>query len=122
MILLIEDDVISRTSFAQILRRYGYEVLEAGDGVDALALIIQHRPEINLVISDMVLPGMNGIALIENVKLMLPKVPIIMISAYLSKASGEILDRVADILEKPIMPLTLVAVVQRYVAKTDHNV
>lgn len=119
MILLIEDDVISRTSFGQTLRRHGYEVLEAGDGVDALALIIQHRPDINLVISDMVLPGMNGLALIENVKLMLPKVPIIMISAYLFKASGAILDRVVDILEKPIRPSALVAVVQRYVSKTD---
>src|SRR5262245_21968110 len=119
MILLIEDDVISRTGFAQTLRRDGYEVLEAGDGVHALALITQHRPSISLVISDMVLPGMNGLALIENVKLMLPRVPIIMVSAYLSKASGEILDRVVDILEKPIRPSVLVAVVQRYVSKND---
>jgi CheY-like chemotaxis protein len=89
MILLIEDDAISRTHFAETLRGYGYEVLEAGDAVQALALILQYRPDIDLVISDMVLPGMNGLTLVKNIGLMLPRVPIIMVSAYLSKRSSE---------------------------------
>jgi two-component system, cell cycle sensor histidine kinase and response regulator CckA len=115
MILLIEDEAISRTHFAEILRGHGYEVLEAGDGVQALALIVQHRPDIDLVITDMVMPGMNGIPLVENIELMLPRVPIIMVSAYLSKTSGKaILNRVVDFLEKPIRPSALVAAVQRY--------
>ena len=115
MILLIEDDAISRTHFAEILSGHGYDVLEAGDGVQALALIVQHRPEIELVITDMVMPGMNGIPLVENIELMLPRAPIIMVSAYLSKMSGKaILDRVVDFLEKPIRPSALLAAVQRY--------
>ena len=121
MILLIEDDAISRTSFAETLRGYGYEVLEAGDGVQALALTVQHRPDIELVITDMVLPGLNGLSLVENIQLMLPQVPIIMVSAYLSKASGEkILGQKVDFLEKPIRPSALIAVVQHYAPQTHH--
>ncbi len=115
MILLIEDDAISRMSFAETLRGYGYEVLEAGDGVQALALIVQHRPDIDLVITDMVLPGMNGLTLVENIELMLPKAAIIMVSAFLSKTSGEkILGRRVEFLEKPIRPSALVTLVQRH--------
>lgn len=121
MILLIEDDTISRMGFAETLRGYGYAVLEAGDGVKALALIVQHRADIKLLISDMVLPGMNGLTLVENIELMLPKVPIIMVSAYLSKASGEaILGRDVDFLEQPVRPSALIRAVQRHAPQPNH--
>jgi DNA-binding NtrC family response regulator len=121
MILLIEDDVISRASFAETLRGWGYEVLEAEDGFTALRLVAERRTTIDLVISDMVLPGMNGLNLIENIELMLPKVPIIMVSAYLSRASGEaILGREVDFLEKPVRTSALVAAVQRHTLPPNH--
>src|SRR5262245_21680852 len=119
MILFIEDDAISCTSFAETLRGYGYEVLEAGDGFDALKLVAKHRSGIDLVISDMVLPGMNGLTLVENIELMLPRVPIIMVSAFLSKTSGAaILGREVDFIEKPVRPSALVAAVQRHAPQT----
>jgi two-component system, cell cycle sensor histidine kinase and response regulator CckA len=115
MILLVEDDAVSRISFAETLRGYGYEVVEAGSGLEALATIAIQRPNIDLVITDMVLPGMNGLTLVENIELLLPKVAIIMVSAYLSKASGEaILGRDVEFLQKPIRPSALVAAVQRH--------
>ncbi len=121
MILLIEDDAISRASFAETLRGWGYEVLEAGDGFEALALVTKHRTDIDLVVSDMVLPGMNGLTLVENIVLLLPKVPIIMVSAYLSKASGAaILGREVEFLEKPIRASALVDAVQRHAALANH--
>ena len=117
MILLIEDDAISRTSFAEILRGYGYEVLEAAYGLQALSLIARHRSVIDLVISDMVLPGTNGLTLVQDIKLLLPKVPIIMVSAYLSKASGEaILGGEVEFLTKPVRPSALVATVQHFLS------
>jgi CheY-like chemotaxis protein len=120
MILLIEDDAISRMSFAETLRGYGYEVLEAGDGFEALTLVAKHRTGINLVISDMVLPGMNGLTLVENIELMLPRVPIIMVSAFLSKVGGKaILGRAVDFLEKPIRPSALIDAVQRHAPLTN---
>ena len=115
MILLIEDDAISRTDFVVTLCRCGYAVLEAEDGFEALSLIAKHRTAIELVISDMVLPGMNGFTLVQNIELLLPKVPIIMISGYISKANGEvILGHDVAFLEKPIRPSALLAAVQRH--------
>jgi two-component system, response regulator PdtaR len=122
MILLIEDDAISRTSFAETLLGYGYDVLEAGNAAEALALVSKHRADIELVITDMVLPGqMNGMKLIENMQLLLPNVPMIMVSAYLSQGSGDVILRgKADFLKKPIRPPVLLAAVQRHVPQTNH--
>jgi len=114
MILLVEDDAISRTHFAETLRAYGYQVLEAGDGVEALSLLEKHRAEINLVIADMVLPRLNGLVLVTNIQTRWPKVPIIMLSAYLSKEGGDkIFGRKIDFLEKPVRPSALMALVGR---------
>jgi len=115
MILLVEDEAITRTSFAEILRGHGYEVIESGDGVEALALVAKHRQIIDLVITDMVMPGMNGITLFPNLKLLMPKVPIIMMSGYMSKRGGEaILGNEAKFLEKPIKPEVLLGIVQYF--------
>src|SRR5262247_1453440 len=120
MILLVEDDAISRTSFAETLLGHGYDVIEAGGAAEALALVSKHRADIELVITDMVLPpGMNGITLVENIELLLPNVPIIMVSAYLSQTSGEVILRgKADFLRKPITPPVLLAAVQRHAPQT----
>ncbi len=114
MILLVEDDPVCRTIFAEILRGYGYEVLEARDGVQALVQVIKHRDIIRLVITDIILPNINGFALIENVRTLLPRVPLIAVSSYISQASGEkILGGDVDFLQKPVRPSALMAHVQR---------
>jgi two-component system, cell cycle sensor histidine kinase and response regulator CckA len=122
VILLVEDDVISRTHFAETLRGYGYEVLEAGDGIKALALLEQHRYLVELVITDMVLPHLNGLSLIARVQTKWPKIPVIMVSGYLSKEAGNnIFDGKVDFLEKPFRPSALVAIVQRLVPRPSHS-
>jgi DNA-binding NtrC family response regulator len=116
MILLVEDDAISRTDFAETLRRSGYEVLEAADSHQAIVLLEQHAADINLVITDMVLPGVNGLTLVKNIQARWPKLPVIMVSAYLSKGAGRaILEKRIDVLEKPVRPSELVESVQRNV-------
>src|SRR5215510_11700353 len=114
MILLVEDDAISRTTFSENLRGYGYEVLEAGNGTQALVLIIKYRDTIRLVITDIIVPNINGFALIENIRTLLPGVPLIALSGYISQASGEkILGGDVDFLQKPVRPSALMALVQR---------
>jgi CheY-like chemotaxis protein len=114
MILLVEDDTISRWGFAEMLRATSYEVLEAGDGAEALALVRKHRRFIELLITDLVIPKLNGLTLMEKVRTLLPDCPIIMISGYMSKIGGEdILGRRAEFLQKPVSLDALLSVVQR---------
>ena len=121
MILLIEDDAISRTSFAETLRGYGYEVLEAGNGSEALALIEEHHSAFQLVITDMVLPGINGLGLLNKIRQRWPTLPVVMISAHLSKQGGEvILGPEIGFLEKPIRPDALLSCVKRLAPHTHH--
>jgi CheY-like chemotaxis protein len=66
-------------------------------------------------------PGMNGFALVQNISQLLPNIPIILVSAYLSQASGEIILRgKANFLKKPIRPSVLIAAVQRHAPQTNH--
>jgi CheY-like chemotaxis protein len=61
MILLVEDDVITRSSFAQLLRANGHEVVESGDGNEALVFL--QTLSIDLVVTDLVVPNVNGLNL-----------------------------------------------------------
>lgn len=112
MLLLVEDEAIVRHSFAQLLRTQGHEVIEAANGTEALALLNHWR--VNLVITDLSLPNLNGLNLISLIRARWPRMPIILISGYLSQDAGNIiLDGVADFLQKPIRPSALVATVRR---------
>jgi len=114
MILLVEDEAVARINFAATLRAYGYEVMEATDGAEALALVEQHHRNIDLVITDMVLPKINGLNLVGTIQTRWPRVPVIMVSAYLSKEAGNrILGPDVGVLEKPVRPSALIALVQR---------
>jgi DNA-binding NtrC family response regulator len=112
MLPLVEDEVIVRHSFAQLLRTQCHEVMEAANGTEALALLNKWRVE--LVITDLVVPNLNGLNLISLIRDRWPKMPIVLISGYLSQDAGNIiLDGVADFLQKPIRPSALVATVRR---------
>lgn len=116
VILLVEDDVISRTHFAETLRGYGYEVMEAGDGIQALAMLGRFHCE--LVMTDMVLPHLNGLDLIARIQQIWPKMPVIMVSGYLSENAGRnIFEGKVDCFTKPVRPSALVAIVQRLVPR-----
>jgi CheY-like chemotaxis protein len=117
VILVVEDDVISRAYFADTLRAYGYEVMEAGDGIQALALLARNHCE--LVITDMVLPHLNGLNLVARIQQIWPKLPVIMVSGYLSENAGRnIFDGKVDCFTKPVRPSALVAMVQRLVPRS----
>jgi DNA-binding NtrC family response regulator len=117
MILLVEDEAIVRHSFAQLLRTQGHEVMEAVNGTEALALLSKWRVE--LVITDLVVPNLNGLNLISLIRARWPRMPIILISGYLSQDAGNIiLDGVADFLQKPISPSALVAAVRSHLPPT----
>jgi CheY-like chemotaxis protein len=100
-ILFVEDEPLARNLFCQVLRNEGYRVIEAGDGTEALELLqTQH---VDLVISDVMMPKMQGTRFVEHLHSFHPGIPVILITGYLSEVSGKnILQEVAEVMPKPI--------------------
>jgi two-component system, cell cycle sensor histidine kinase and response regulator CckA len=86
-VLVVEDDPAVRTLQARVLRDHGYTVLGAGDGVEALALVAAYGPaRIDLLLTDIVMPQMGGIALTEAMRMMYPMIKTIFTSGYAGQA------------------------------------
>lgn len=84
-ILMVEDDPTVRRFIVQSLRVLGYRVLEAGHAPEALSLWQEHQQEIDLLLSDMVMPGgMTGLELAERLRAEKPELRIILSSGYSS--------------------------------------
>ncbi len=81
-LLLVEDDPHVRQTVARMLKNHDYNVLEANGGVDAIALARQHRNSISLLVTDVVMPEMNGTELADVLLGICPGIRILFISGY----------------------------------------
>ena len=108
-ILVIEDEDVVRSLAMRGLRDYGYIVVEAENGSQALRYIQQHPGEIDLVISDVVMPEMGGRELGQNLVLFDPDLPILYMSGYTGDdvVQRGLLDPGAPFQQKPFTPATL---------------
>ena len=102
-VLLVEDEDPVRLFGARALRNKGYEVLEAKDGEAALEVINQTAGPIDLIVSDVVMPQLDGPGLIREVRRTHPHMKVIFISGYAEDDFREALERESDIhfLSKP---------------------
>ena len=88
-ILLVEDEAILRRMVTQVLRGLGYRVREAGNGREAITLWQEHAGQIDLLISDMVMPeGMTGLDLAEKLRVEKPGLKVIISSGYNVEMAG----------------------------------
>jgi PAS domain S-box-containing protein len=86
-LLLVDDEPVIRTFAAESLRELGYEVLEAGDGPQALRLLNTASGRLDLLVADVGLPGgLNGRQLADAAREMLPALPILLITGYAGDA------------------------------------
>jgi CheY-like chemotaxis protein len=115
-ILVVDDNVQVCSFMARALREGGYEVVEAHDGLAALR-IIPTLPELRLLVTDVVMPGLNGFDLASHV-LAASNVPILFVSAY--GHSGT--DVPAPLLQKPFTAEVLLEVVERLLALAHPSV
>jgi two-component system cell cycle sensor histidine kinase/response regulator CckA len=108
-ILFVEDEDAVRGVAAKLLRARGYEVIEAGSGEEALELAEQHAGEIDLMISDVVMPGMQGPDLLKHAKVYLNGAPVMFISGYAESEFSDLLEGETNVsfLPKPIDIKTL---------------
>jgi two-component system cell cycle sensor histidine kinase/response regulator CckA len=85
-ILLVEDEKDLRSLNARGLSSRGYTVLQAGNGVEAIDVLEHHEGEIDLVVSDVVMPEMDGPALLKELRRRKPELKIIFVSGYAEEA------------------------------------
>ena len=81
-ILLVDDEVMVLDMSQTLLERLGYRVITANSGMQAIDLVRQLDNQIDLVILDMIMPGMNGEQALESIRYMHPKMPVILASGY----------------------------------------
>jgi len=81
-ILVIDDDEMIRTTLVNILSSIGYNVFAAVDGLEGVEMFNQHRDDVSLVITDIVMPNMNGYEAIDAIREHTPELPVIYITGY----------------------------------------
>ncbi len=79
-ILIVEDDSVQRRQLARILLRAGYNVCEAGEGLEAIRILNDRKTD--LVLTDIRMPCMDGISLLKYIKIFFREVPVVIITAY----------------------------------------
>jgi CheY-like chemotaxis protein len=109
-ILLVEDDPALREMAATLLRRLGYTVFSAANGIEALSLKQQRDTgHIDLLFTDVVMPHMSGKELADRMRALYPPTRILFTSAYTENAiiHQGVLDRGVSLLQKPFTPSAL---------------
>ena len=116
-VLLVEDDAAVRQMTRRALEEGGYRVLEAATGREALKLLESSVEPVGLVLTDVVMPGMSGRELADQVAILRPGTPVLFTSGY---TDGEIvrrglLDPAAAFIQKPFGPEAIVRIVRERV-------
>jgi len=112
VVLVVEDEPAVRAPICQAFRLLGYRVMEARNGVDALVVVEQERfAPVHLVVSDVMMPEMNGADLVARLRLVYPRLRALFISGYsddVIRSRGSLAEGIGY-LAKPFAPNEVVA-------------
>jgi signal transduction histidine kinase len=102
-VLIVEDQEEVRTFVVKALSEYGYQVIDAADGPQALALSESHAGPIHVLLTDVVLPGMNGREVADRITVARPEIAVLFTSGYTADviAHRGVLDRDVAYIPKP---------------------
>src|SRR5262249_55369896 len=87
-ILIVDDDAAVRQICMRVLRSAGYDTHEASDGAAALDFVRESPEKPHLVLSDIVMPRMNGVQLLEAFSVLHPRLPVPLMTGYVNTASA----------------------------------
>jgi two-component system cell cycle sensor histidine kinase/response regulator CckA len=120
-VLLVEDQAEVRRLAGTILRNMGFTVLEAGDAGQAISVAEQFEGEIRMMLTDVIMPGMNGRELADRVAELRPRTKIVYMSGYTDRVMGidGELDDTVEYLQKPFTAAQLSATVYRVLHVPD---
>jgi two-component system, cell cycle sensor histidine kinase and response regulator CckA len=113
-VLVVDDELTVRQLVGRVLQADGWRVLEAEHGRDALAVLESHAPAIALVLSDVLMPEMNGPELAREASRRWPAMPFLFMSGF---AGDDMLEHgqlapETPLLRKPFMPATLTTAIR----------
>jgi two-component system cell cycle sensor histidine kinase/response regulator CckA len=123
-ILVVEDHDGVRGLIVGTLELCGFRVLQAGDGRSALRQAKQHAGTIHLLLTDVIMPGMNGKEVADQLLVLRPAVKVLFMSGYSGEliAHRGVLDAGVDYLAKPFTPDALTAKVREMLGSENHAV
>jgi PAS domain S-box-containing protein len=120
LILLAEDDDVVRNLTSTVLRHFGYEVVEATDGEDAVYKFIEHKKSIRMAVLDGIMPKKNGGEVYREIRMVRPDIKVLFMSGYPEDTVGRqgILGPGINFISKPVSPTELLMKV-REILDTD---
>jgi DNA-binding response OmpR family regulator len=111
---VVDDEPLVRRFAARVLEDEGFLVSQAADGVEALRLLREEVPDVVAVVSDIVMPRLNGVELLQALSSTHPQLPVLLMSGYAGRElEGMGIAVPCGILMKPFGPERLVAEVRR---------
>ena len=119
-ILLVEDEANLRYLARQYLEKQGYKVIEAADGAVAMQIAVAHEATIHLLLTDVIMPGMNGRELAQRISEIRPNVKVLYMSGYTENVIGHngIMDAGIRLLQKPFNLRDLKSIVREVLDAT----
>ncbi|MGE3808950.1 MAG: PAS domain S-box protein [Gemmataceae bacterium] len=129
VVLLVEDEDVLRDFVRKALERAGFQVLEASHGLDALRLVEQDKKPIDILLSDVILPHMNGPEVYQRLQVELPALKVLYMTGYMSDVIEPLGIRDGDslVLHKPFLTTDLLKKVREVLdglgvpAKSTHG-
>jgi DNA-binding NtrC family response regulator len=118
-VLIVEDDALARKGMADLLSLWGYEVTTASDGAEALERVAEESPAV--VVSDLVMPGMDGLALLSALRVDHPEITVIMLTGQgsIESAVQAMKEGAYDYLTKPLDPARLQILLERALDRAE---
>jgi two-component system, cell cycle sensor histidine kinase and response regulator CckA len=114
LVLVVDDEVAVRRFAVRVLELEGYGVVEAGDGMEALELIKHGSTLVEVVVTDIVMPRLNGVELMHALSVSHPDLPVILMSGYATDALAELgIATPCAMLAKPFLSERLLEEVRR---------
>jgi CheY-like chemotaxis protein len=122
-ILVVDDEPMALKLVQSILEKRGFEVLISTSPTQALQIYEAQRERIELLISDIVMPEMDGTRLASHIVALNPELPVLFMSGFVTEHEVEQAGRIAQFafIRKPFRPATLVQAVQKMLTGSDQT-